>query len=437
MTVAPAPHVRRAGLIITIASLTAIALATLLPVPGPAVGSHFCLVCGSLGGINAVLNVLLFVPLGVGLALSGLPGKRAIFAACLLSALIEAAQFSLIGGRDSTIGDVLTNTLGGAIGFAMGRYAVDWLRPTPRIARNLAIGWATIWFAIQIISSYGFAPSFPDSRYYGQIARIFWNFAVFPGAVLTASIDEFQIPNAGFPDSRSVRKLLLDGATVSTTVVPAEPTRDIAPVIRVADAEKNEIVLLAQNGQYLVFSVHTGAAVLRLHPLLFALADVFPASAPPLLPADTLRLSGRYASSAVRMTSESRSATHDRRIPIYASLGWTLWLPFEWFIEGTRMELALSCLWLACLAGPLGYWDFFLNASKPADRARGPRVAFLLAGVAVIGGGLILVPIAFGVSPAPLRDWLATLAGLLAGSGLGALSAKLIGNEERPAKSER
>jgi hypothetical protein len=136
------------------------------------------------------------------------------------------------------------------------------------------------------------------------------------------------------------------------------------------------------------------------------------------------------------MTSESRSATYDRRIPLNASLGWTLLLPFQWFIEGTRTELVLSCLWLACLAIPLGYWAFFLNPSS-ADRIRGLRAAFFLAGVAIMCGGLILVPIAFGVSPAPLRDWLATLAGLLAGSGRGALSAKLIGNEELPATSER
>ena len=231
MTVAPAPHVRRAGLVITFASLVAIAFATLLPSPGPAVDSHFCLVCGSLGGLNAVLNVFLFVPLGIGLALAGFTGKRAIFITCVLSALIEAAQFSMIAGRDSTIGDVLTNTLGGALGFAIGRYAASWLRPPPRIARNLAMGWATLWFAIQIISSFGVAPSLPDSQYYGQIARVFWNFEVFRGRVLTASIDGVQIPNTALADGRRVRRLLLDGATVATTVIPAEPTRDVAPVV--------------------------------------------------------------------------------------------------------------------------------------------------------------------------------------------------------------
>src|SRR3954469_19639810 len=163
MTVAPAPHLRTAGFVITMVSLAAIGLATLLPASGAASGSHFCLVCGSFGGVDAVLNVLLFVPLGIGLALSGLPAKRALLAMCALSALIETAQLLVIPGRDSTIGDLLTNALGGALGFAMARYPEDWLRPTPRIARNLLVAWAAIWLTIQIISNFGLAVSLPDS----------------------------------------------------------------------------------------------------------------------------------------------------------------------------------------------------------------------------------------------------------------------------------
>jgi VanZ family protein len=418
-------------LLITIASLAAVGFATLLPEPAAASGSHFCLVCGSLGGVNAVLNVFLFVPLGIGLALSGLPAKRALLAMCALSTLIEATQFLAIPGRYSTIGDVLTNTLGGALGFAIGRYAELWLQPPPPIARNLAVGWATIWLAIQVISNFGFALSLPDSQYYGQIARVLGNFAVFPGLVLTASIDDVQIPNTRVADSRKVQWLLLHGATVGTTVVPAEPTREIAPIIRVADAKKKEIVLLAQNGEHLIFGVHTGAAVLRLRPPLFALPEAFPTAVSSLaLAADTLRLSGRYIARGVRMNAQNRSATHDRGIPLTASLGWTLWLPFQWFIEGTRSELVVSWIWFACLVIPLGYWSLrTIDSSRPQGILR-HWVPVLLAGVAFLCAGLVLVPHAFGLSAAPLRDWLATLAGALVGCGLGALMTNIIGNRE-------
>jgi hypothetical protein len=262
-------------LVITIASLAAIGFATLLPEPDAAVSSHFCLVCGSVGGVNAVLNVFLFVPLGIGLGLTGFPGKRAVIAMSALSALIETAQFLVIPGRDATIGDVLTNTFGGVLGFAIVRYAELWLRPPPRIARNLAVGWTTIWLAIQIISNFGFALSPPDSLYYGEIAPVLGNFAVFPGLVLTASIDDVQLPNTAFSDSRRVQRLLLDGTTVATTVVPAQPTRDIAPIGRVAEAKEKEIVLLAQNGEYL-FSAFTLAQPCSASPRWRSLSGRLP-----------------------------------------------------------------------------------------------------------------------------------------------------------------
>src|SRR5690242_2244064 len=110
-TVAPAPHLRRVGFVVALAAVTAIGFATLSPQPGVAGESHLCLICGALGGVSAILNILLFVPLGIGLALSGLSGKRSVILMCVLSGLIEITQLLFIPGRNSTIGDVLTNSI--------------------------------------------------------------------------------------------------------------------------------------------------------------------------------------------------------------------------------------------------------------------------------------------------------------------------------------
>lgn len=420
MTVAPAPHLRRAGLVITIVSLAAIAFATLLPGPPAAPGSHLCLACGSFGGVNAILNVFLFVPLGLGLALSGYPGKRAVLIIFALSAMIEVTQLA-IPGRYSTIGDVLTNTIGGAVGFAASRYARVWLLPSPRIATSFFVGWCAFWLSVQAASGFAFTPSVPDSRYYyGQLARKLGHFAVFRGRVLGASIDGVSITDSRLSDADSVGHRLRGGGTVAVTVVSGGLTNDIAPIVRVADAEEREIALLAQDGQELLFGVRTGAAILRLRAPLFAVAGVFPSTATKgnSSSADTIRLSGSYNVREARLTARTGSAGQYRRLPVGASLGWTLVLPFQWLIEDTRAELIFSWIWMAGLMVPLGYWG--ARIARVSDSQANPALALVcfLGGVAILIVGLVLVPGAFGLPAAPTRDWLAAATGVLVGGAL-------------------
>jgi hypothetical protein len=420
LTVAPAPHVRKAGLVISIGSLGAIGFATLLPATNAASGFHFCLICGPVDGVNAILNVLLFAPLGLGLAFLGLPGKRALFSMCALSVLIETAQYFVIPGRESTVGDVVTNTLGGALGFVIGRYAFALLRPSPRIAVALSVGWSALWLAIQAVSAFGFSPALTRSEYYGQIAPRLGNLEPFRGSVVRASIADVIVPDTRFPDSQRIRELLLRGAAVTTTVVPAGPTRDIAPIVRVADAREREIVLLAQNAEDLVFGVRTGAAVLRLRPPFFAVAGVFPAVSPGNtgLTTDTLTVGTRYSAREVSVNTQTMRGSYERRIPITASLGWTMLLPFQWFIEGTSTEFVLSTIWIACLLLPLGYWGAGMTRLARGRDATGIRMTAAPIALVLLYVGLVVVPHAFEVTAAPPSDWLAALTGILLGSAL-------------------
>jgi hypothetical protein len=418
-TVAPAPHLRRAGLVTVIASLAVIGFATLLPEPGAGVGSHLCLLCGPVGGVSAILNILLFVPLGIGLALSGLPAKRAVIASVALSALIETAQLLVIPGRYSTIGDVLTNSLGGTLGFAVGRYAFILLRPSPRTALALTMGWCAAWLAIQTVSAFGFSPRIPRSRYYGQIARPVGNFEQFHGRVLRASIADVAVPDTQFRDSPQVRELLLGGATITLTIVAPESALGIAPIVRVADASQREILLLAQNSADLIFGVRTGAATLRLRPPLFALTDVFQAGPPGDggLTMDTLTVSARYSTRELWVKTQSRTS-YDRRIPITASLAWTVLLPFQWFIEGTRIESIVSAIWVACLLLPIGYWGGVISGFRRADGAARIRGIAVLIALVLLYVGLVVVPLEFGVTAGAPSDWLAALTGILSGAAL-------------------
>jgi hypothetical protein len=408
-------------LAIAIASLAAIGFATLLPQPGIAVGSHLCLVCGSLGGVSAILNILLFVPLGIGLAISKFSGKRAVTLMFALSALIETAQLLLIPGRNATIGDVLTNSLGGALGFAVARYVCILLRPSPRMAVVLSVGWAAAWLAIQTAFSFGFAPALPRSQYYGEITRGLGDAEPFSGRVLSARIADIVVPDMRFSNSSRVRELLKAGATLTTTLSPPRSADAMTPIVRIADGSEREILVLAQNFTDMIFGVRTGAAALRVRPPKFAFADVF-AIVPPDnkgLSTNALTVSAGYSAREAWMNANSGSS-HARRIPVSTALGWTMLLPFEWFIEGTNIEIAISAIWTAFLLLPLGYWAFWVVQFRRRRAAMKIRVTAVPIGFLLLFLGLVVAPREFGLSAAPLPDLLAALAGILAGAALAA-----------------
>jgi glycopeptide antibiotics resistance protein len=66
--------------------------------------------------LETVANVMLFVPLGAALALSGLSTRRSILCGLVLSTSIELAQLLVVPGRTTSVDDVLLNTLGTAVG---------------------------------------------------------------------------------------------------------------------------------------------------------------------------------------------------------------------------------------------------------------------------------------------------------------------------------
>lgn len=402
-------------MLLSIASLIAIAFATLLPQPLGAIESHFCVICGSFGSVDAILNVVLFAPLGIGLALYGLRGRNAVVAMCVLSAAIETTQFLLIPGRDSTLGDVISNTVGGAIGFVIARYAAVWLRPLPRTASKLAAAFAALWLTVQAVSSFGFLVSLPPSQYYGQIARALGHFAVFSGVVLGTQIGDARIADTRLENSAEVRDELLHGAEVATTIVPAATPNDIAPIVRVVDSQGSEVVLLAQQNRDLIFRIRTGAAVLRLRQPYFALNRVFRGAENGALALDdTLALSADYDTQDVSLTAQREHAKYGRRIPVTSSLGWVMLMPSQWAIEGTPAEAAISMLWIAFLLSPAAYWASTAAVSSPSP-ARRRVLGFTGFSSLVLYVGLVVLPRMFGIRAAPLKDWIATLAGIVVG----------------------
>jgi VanZ family protein len=409
-------------------SLAAIGWLTLRPAHASAspLDSHLCLICGELAGVDIVLNVLLFVPLGVGLNLCGLSFWKAVLLCGALSLSIETTQAFVVPGRDSTLSDVLTNTFGGAIGFWLSRTAPTWLAPSRKRAAWLAAVWSAIWLLIQIASSYTFSLSLPRSQYYGQLARALGGMAGFHGEVARATIGGLQIPDDEFADSHLVRQLLVSGAPIAGVVRLTEPTRYFAPIIRLADEKQREITAISENAEMLVFSIRTGAANLRLRQPGYGLREVFPAPTPP---ADsslkTFMVTASYSNGAVQIAAQTPSGLRELNVSPRAALAWSAMLPFQWYLEDGGIDRGITFLWTSLLMIPFGYWLAIL--ARNLDPLRDFVLLSLFA--AMLATGFILVPARFALRGASVLDWIAALIGL----GIGSALTVLLSDNRKPA----
>jgi hypothetical protein len=110
------------------------------------------------------------------------------------------------------------------------------------------------------------------------------------------------------------------------------------------------------------------------------------------------------------------AGSHVRRLPLEASLGWALLLPFELFLG--EWASYVSAAWLALLSIPLGF-----------TAARQCRGEFrLTAGLLTIGPlvvGLAVVPWAAAGAPTHWTGWAGGTAGLLVGWYLGLRGARV------------
>ena len=400
----------------------AIALATLTPADQMgSTSGPLCIVCGEVGGVDAVLNVLLFVPYGMALGLMGVPWRRAILVVVASTVAIETLQFSAIAGRDSSLGDVLTNSLGGALGYWLGVNFERIVRPEARFARALAIAWAALFLAFQALGSYAHLPAMTSVPYSGQIARdLGEGLRPFPGDVLAPRIGMDTIKDFGFAPAR-LRATLADGAPTRATVVPKSCSRGLSDIIHIADAHQREIMILAQRDADLVYGVRTSAQRLRLRALRYALPRVF-GRVHCQLNDDTIAVSAQILHREVILAATHRDGTRQvMQIEPDVAATWRLFAPWQPYVSGKWTGRAVTALWLAAWIAPFGYWTLFATA-----RSNGGMSGFAVA--VLVSVALWAIPVSFGLPAASLLDWIG--AGL---GGFGAWIAHALQRQESPA----
>ena len=195
-------------------ALVLILALTLHPNPSAAAAARrtplLCLVCGDEGGSDVFLNLLLFMPFAVALRLSGMSWGRTVLTCAAISLLVESLQFSIIVGRDASLSDLLTNTIGGAVGATIAARVERVIVPDRVLAMRLTVGVAVAWLGMLAISAWLLGPWTAVST------RVSSHWAAgperdeksFPGTVTAVQSAGSPLPPGLVPDSLA-RALLL------------------------------------------------------------------------------------------------------------------------------------------------------------------------------------------------------------------------------------
>lgn len=368
-----------------------------------------CLICGARGYSDAVVNVILFAPLGFTLALNGRRGWRPILFAGILSSCVELAQI-VIPGRDPSLGDVTFNTLGATAGQALYLLGVRWAVPARRTAARLSAVAALLALGLFALTGYLLAPTFPRLPYFAWWTAARPEFAWYHGHVLDASIGPMSLHPTDHPLPPQVRSLLASGTPLSIEAVAGARVSSLAPLVSVEDRWRRDVLLVGVDRTDLVVRYRTRSAQWRLDGPDLRLRG---ALAGPRR-SDTLFIHVRRAVDGYCIGMNHLEACH---LWFTIGTGWAILMYPKHFPPWAQHLLDAG--WVAGLVFPIGLW----LRRRPES---GGALVLLVA-------GLWLLPGAVALSSTTLREWIGAGCGLLVGIGLRAVLSPGDGpREEEP-----
>jgi len=403
-------------------SLLFIATATLTPAKSSGVTvtlpDFWCLACGTEGGADVTLNVALFIPLGVALALLRVSPLRAFVIGAALSMAIEAAQrVGVPGGRVASVSDLLTNSVGTLLGASIAWHHRRWLRPS----RGAAVVFSVVSMIV-VASFLGFTgwalgrdPYRPVS--FGQVGLVQSKGAFAAGygwyqgtvsRVLVSGVQFGQTGNGpvilfGSSGNNLHGEVEIDGR---------DERREFVPFLSVQGAHPRvPEMMLGQKNIDALMHVRLRGSQLRLPGPSLVLRNAFVAPG-------AVHRTVRFAVETERWTLSSTAGTQTLAagLPVSLSLGWTL---FQTVVHvGDRLALVVTLLWLFVLWLPVGYWCALAGAPADAiDRRVGnlQRWQFVAAGLVALLLTMWLVPRAMGIAATLPQEWMLSVASMAVG----------------------
>ena len=386
------PRLVRLGLF---SALLFILGATLMPMDaGGETDFVACILCGSRGNADALVNVILFAPLGLALALTGRTGSRWIGCAALLSATIEFAQL-LIPGRDPSLGDVCFNTVGAATGQLLALVELRGAASDERAAARLSVAASAAAVLVYGLTAWLLAPRLPASTYRASWTANLPQLEWYHARGLHVTLGSITLRAGEIPQSAEVHRLLLAGTPLHIEAIAGPRVRALAPLFVIVDEQDLEVMLIGPDRDDLVLRYRTLAARWRLDQpdlrLRGALASI--------VRGDTLSIDARREAGGTCLMLNGSGTCH---LGYNIGHGWALLLFPEHFPPWLQQLLGLA--WVGVLVVPVGLW------------ARKRPETLLAAGILV--AGLVVLPGRTGLLPTPPAQLLGAGAGWLLGAAL-------------------
>lgn len=354
--------------------------------------ARLCVVCGTRGTADAILNVALFLPLGVVLGGIGRAAVVAVVAGAAVAGGIELLQ-TLLPGRHPSLADVVLNATGAGLGTLVYALAATRVRSDAESApgRRGRL-WGGAVGACFLAAGVLLTPHAPDDDYWGQWMPDLGWMPQYDGVVLSAELNGRPMPSRRLDRERPHRRLLEGDWELEGRIVVGPPPEAVSPILSVYDGRQREALLVGAHRDALVFREWTIGKRLR-----FDAPDVrVPGAFAPLQPGDTTSIgAGRAAGTTCLWLGETERCG----VGVTPGRTWGLLL----FVEGPPEPFreVTDLLWLVGLFLPVGFF-----AGGRAD---------LAAGTALGVGGLLLATATTAVIPGPWREIAACLVGVAIG----------------------
>lgn len=389
-----------------VAALALIGLTTLTPSSTYEATPTFCIFCGTLGGVDFTLNVVLFVPLG--LALRRLSGRwaTAVAVGALTTLVVETLQWRFIPGRDASLGDLTANTLGAMLGAWIAVAGGKVVHTSPARTRTVAAALGVATSFLVALSAALLRPIDPIGAQYVQWTPERPNMDRFRGSLVVVQLNGRLLrPGEAFPSQWTYDSLTRAMAVRAVVRSPVPPSQRQAIIVRIGN-EEYEGFMLGQRGDAAVFRSTMGAARLKLRSILIGLEDA-------LITTDPVErvfvLHGTSNPKIISVARDQSTGANAATLRRTVGLAWAMLLP--WDLALNSRWWPANAVWLAALVFPVT----FLTMRSRRVRAAKPDASFVVWPLGLTLVTLIVAPALMGLSFLGPAEWLGVVTGVASG----------------------